>query len=327
MNIIRNTILFTTIAVALGLSTLAAPCKDKCMCCNECTCSKDEIIPHPPKPDRTVISTTNNITDCYVLDLNRKTVAEVRTAGPCLDEYKLGKILFKKLRGGTYTAGSPTNEIGRYSQVNNIDFEPQHRVTVTNFAIAVFEITQKQYQIVTGEPHGNKFVQPDRAKDYVSWIDAHLFINLLNKSIEKTGWKVALPSEAQWEYACRAGVPNTYPFSATNVVMKNTRVAPGLERYASYLNGRDANVVRESVRDFPPVGAFLPNPWDLYDMHGGVWEWCEDAWTVNGTKGMKSVRGGGYWFNADDCRAANRHGYVPTHRNHGFGFRIVLLRK
>ena len=285
--------------------------------------------PPPPSPDhhgapeRIVVSTTNEIADCYVKKKKKNTVSSVETAGPCLDEYKLNKILFKKLNGGTFTMGSPKTEIGRYSQINKIDFELQHEATVKDFAIGVFEITQKQYEIVTGEPHGNKFVQPDRAKDYVSWIDAHLFVNTLNKSLK--GWKVALPSEAQWEYACRAGT--TTPFCDPSITNYTVRVAPGLDKYASYLNGREANFVRETVECFPPVGAFLPNAWDLYDMHGGVWEWCEDDWTVNGTKGMKTVRGGGYWFNADDCRSANRHGYVPTHRNHGFGFRVVLIKE
>lgn len=315
MNIIRNSLLIAAIGIMLGFSVMGAPCKDNCTCCPGCTCGCQKVVPPVP-------STPTNY---YVLDLGKMTVVPTNSVSSKLAEYKTGKILFKQLKGGTYTAGSPTNEIGRYSQVNDIDFEPQHKVTVKDFAIGVFEVTQRQYEIVTGEPHQNKFAKADRAKDFVSWVDAHLFVDTVNKSLEKTGWKIALPSEDQWEYACRAGT--TTPFSATNVVMKNVRIALGLEKYASYLNGRDANVVRESVDCFPPVGTFLPNPWGLYDMHGGVWEWCEDDWTVNGTTGMKSVRGGGYWFNSDDCRSANRHGYIPTHRNHGFGFRVVLLKK
>ena len=315
--VLRNTL---SLAMSIGMMTagfyaLGASCVDNYTRCSNCACGcRPQPPPTPPAPPV--------LTNCYVLDLGTMTVTNVASVNPKMMEYKTGKILFKLLNGGTYIAGSPKTEIGRYSQVNDIDFEPQHKVTVKDFAIGVYEVTQRQYEIVTGEPHQNKFAKADRAKDFVSWKDAHLFIDTVNKSL-KGGWKIALPSEDQWEYACRAGTTNA--FSAAEVYMKDVRIAPGLEKYASYLNGGDANVVRESVERFPPVGSFKPNPWGLYDMHGGVWEWCEDDWTVNGTKGMKSVRGGGYWFNSDDCRSANRHGYVPTHRNHGFGFRVVLL--
>ena len=286
-----------------------------------------DINPPPPDhgaPERIVVTTSNTVENATILDLTNFTVEEKASVGPCLDDFKLNKLLFTKLPANSaFVKGSPTNEVGRYSQVNKIDFEPMSTNKVDSFSIGVFEVTQKQYELVTGEPHGNKFVQPDRAKDYVSWNDAKLFIDTLNKKL--TGYEVDLPTDTQWEYACRAGTRT--PFCDSSITNYNVRVAPGLEKYASYLNGRDANIVRETVTDFPPVGAFLPNAWNLYDMHGGAWEWCKDDWTVNDTKGMKTVRGGGYWFNADDCRSANRHGYIPTHRNHGFGFRIVIRKK
>ena len=280
-------------------------------------------------PDRWVVTTSNTLENVFVLDLKDFSVTNSAKVGPCLDDYKCDKMAFKQLPGtNSFVKGSLKSEIGHYSQViPTIDFEPVSTNKVKPFAIGVFEVTQKQYELVTGEPHGNKFVQPDRAKDYVSWNDAHLFIDTLNKKL--SGYRVRLASDTEWEYACRAGYPAIqYAFGYPDVTMTNIRVAKNLDKYASYLNNADsAEEVMEDVKRFPPVGYFPANDFGLYDMHGGVWEWCEDAWTVNGTKGMKVARGGGYWFNADDCRAANCHGYVPTHRNHGFGFRIVIEKK
>lgn len=294
-----------------------------------------------PPPPRYVVTTSNTIPDCIVLDLHDYSVSEC-TAGPCLDEFKLDKMLFHKLPAKSgFVQGSTSKEIGHYSQINpSLNFEPIRTNDVASFAIGVFEVTQRQYELVTGEPHGNKFVQPDRAKDFVSWIDAtETFIKAVNKKL--TNYRLRLPTDTEWEYACRAGhVATQYAFGYSDVVMTDVRVAKNLDKYASYLNGApSADLVKLDPMRFPPVGAFPPNDFKLYDMHGGVWEWCEDNWTilhdgkeetpeaVDKTKKLKVVRGGGYWFNADDCRAANRHGYIETHRNHGFGFRVVLLEK
>ena len=287
-------------------------------------------------PPRYVVTTSNTIPDCIVLDLHDYSISEC-TAGPCLDEFKLDKMLFHKLPAKNgFIQGSTSKEIGHYSQINpSLNFEPIRTNDVATFAIGVFEVTQRQYELVTGEPHGNKFVQPDRAKDFVSWIDAtETFIKAVNKKL--TNYRLRLPTDTEWEYACRAGHAATqYAFGYGDVTMTDTRVAKNLNKYASYLNGApNAEAVMLDPMRFPPVGAFPPNDFKLYDMHGGVWEWCSNTWgiLVDGkqridSSHLKVVRGGGYWFNADDCRAANRHGYVDTHRNHGFGFRCIIEKK
>lgn len=297
----------------------------------------DEV--KPGKPDRIVVNTVADpaLNDCICVDLKEHAVYPTNGVSD-LDSFKTDKILLKYVEGGSsFNMGSPSNEVGRYSQtVPGLDFEPLREASIPSaFYMSVFEITQKQYELVTGEPHGNKFVQPDRAKDFVSKKDAEMFCDELNKILPvDLHLEASLPSEAEWEYVCRAGT--TSPFCDPAITNITDRVAEGLEKYASYLNGADsAEKTMNDPKRFPPVGAFLPNNWGFYDMHGGVWEWTKDEWRpwLNGkpqenleNEPLYSVRGGGYWFNADDCRSANRHGYVETHRNHGFGFRIVLRK-
>ena len=293
-------------------------------------------------------------TECLVLDLDTFTVGTVDSVTD-FKEYRLNKILFKPLQGKQFQMGSPSTEIGRYSQINkHLDFEPRHTETVSDFAIAVFPTTQKQYEKVTGEKHESgcccrNFNLPCRAKDMVSWNDVSAFIDTVNGKLaaNNSEYRVDFPKDAEWEFACRGGSDTPWCDSSItpNIVdpkdeysLSNTRTAAGLEKYAAYLEGsNNATQVMNDPKRFPPVGTKKANAYNLYDMHGNVWEWCKEDWYIekDGQKyldeegianKLKVVRGGGYWFNADDCRSANRHGYVPTHRNHGFGFRLVLRK-
>ncbi|MBQ2822638.1 MAG: formylglycine-generating enzyme family protein, partial [Thermoguttaceae bacterium] len=145
---------------------------------------------------------------------------------------------------------------------------------------------------------------------------------------EKLGLTVSLPTEAQWEYACRAGTTSAYSFGSS-------------------LNGREANcdgnypygtsTKGPYLEKTVPVKSYAPNAWGLYDMHGNVWEWCqdwydEDYYTESPTSdptgpnsGSFRVRRGGSWYDdAEDCRSAYRRCFVPGFRNNVLGFRIVL---
>lgn len=354
--------------------------------------------PQPPKPDCDgcsdckkefpIISGDN----CFSLDLNSFSVSEVSNANP--GEYRLNKILFKKLPAGEFLKGSPSrynpedngdDDPCRYSQIipKVLDFEPRSKEAVSAFNIGVFPVTQKQFEKVTGKKHGNKgcdcgcmsedkkdfgdprFALPCRAKDFVSFEDAKKFIEIVNKKLaeNKQPFEVALPSDNQWEYAAKCQQEATlkyYPWGEKEIVLDGedsqaaidhktddkslrqyTRIATNLSAYATYLNGDVAQTVKLTPKRFSPVGSRKPNAWDLYDMLGCVWEWIDEPWRIKNLKegkddwldadgikaNLKTVRGGGYWFNADDCRCANRHGYPPTHRDYGFGFRLVLKKK
>lgn len=294
-----------------------------------------------------------------VLNLNDYTINEY-------DEFPVGAnlksdfIAFRKCNSGSFVMGSPTNELGRYSQtIPELDFEKQHQVYLTDFAIGIYEVTKSQYSKVMKTLPNNVFIHGSsgRAVDCVSWYDAQAFVDKVNERIAESAYRVDLPTDAQWEYACRAGT--TTAFNHTNVVMdSNYRTASHLETIACYMNtnglASNADEIKDNEHWYEEVGRLLPNNWGLYDMHGGVWEWCKDTWQINDyfkdlsitnpvhtakstpadppvdpkdEFNLKVVRGGGYWFNSDDCRSANRHGYVPTHREHGFGFRIVINKK
>ncbi len=137
----------------------------------------------------------------------------------------------------------------------------------------------------------------------MSWDDVQEFIGKLNQ--KEGGSKYRLPIEAEWEYAARAGSTTAYCF----------RDDEGrLEQYAWY----DGN----SGSKTHPVGKLLPNAWGLYDMHGNVWEWCQDWYTEGSTR---VLRGGCWYYNAQNCRSASRDPGSPGYRDNRGGFRLVRL--
>ena len=205
---------------------------------------------------------------------------------------------------GHFMMGSPLAERGRF------DDEPQHQVTLTKgFWLGKFEVTQKQWQSVMGE-NPSKFKDPDRPVESVSWEDCNAFIRKLNVEL---GGVARFPTEAEWEYACRAG--NTSPISGTGL----------LSEMAWY----DAN----SGNETHPVGKNHPNAWGFFDMHGNVLEWCYDWFgkfdaKATDPKGpsigsFRVLRGGCWFFYARDCRSAYRLKRDPALRNAIFGFRLA----
>ena len=205
---------------------------------------------------------------------------------------------------GTFKMGSPIGEKGRFSD------EMQHSVTLTKgFWLGKYEVTQRQWESVMRSNH-SRFKGADNPMENVSWYDCEAFAKRVGTAF---GGKARLPTEAEWEYACRAG--GDAPFSGSGVV--------------SEMAWYEAN----SDHQTHEVGRNKPNAWGFYDMHGNVLEWCSD-WFSNPTgdaidpKGppsgsFKALRGG-CWFSLDsDCRCAYRLKREPNLRNCIFGFRLA----
>jgi formylglycine-generating enzyme required for sulfatase activity len=222
--------------------------------------------------------------------------------------------------GGTFMMGSPETEEGRFNNEG-----PQHSVTVPAFFMAKYPVTQAQWQAVMGN-NPSYFKGANRPVEQVSWNEAGEFCQKLSQI---TGKNYRLPSEAEWEYACRAGTATPFCFGET--------ITTGLANYDgddTYGNG-PKGVSRWQTTD---VGSFPPNGFGLYDMHGNVREWCQDAWheDYNGapTDGSawtseedpdRRLLRGGSWGNYPwSCRSAYRNYYSPGDRYHWIGFRLAV---
>jgi formylglycine-generating enzyme required for sulfatase activity len=235
--------------------------------------------------------------------------------------------------GGTFLMGSPSTEVGRFPQES-----PQHSVTVKPFYMGKFPVTQAQWKAVAALPQVSRALarNPSYFKgnnlpvEQVSSIEAVEFCQRLS---EKTGRTYRLPSEAQWEYACRAGT--TTPFHFGQTITSDLANYNGNCTYASGPQGKYRKKTT-SVDSFQVANAF-----GLYDMHGNVWEWCADPWHDN-DQGAPSdgrvrlinsdthlwLRGGSWLDYAEFCRCAYRLSYIPSNRiadNRRFniGFRVV----
>lgn len=222
---------------------------------------------------------------------------------------------FIYIKPGTFMMGTPAKTWETYSN------EPQHSVTLTKgFYMQTTEVTQRQWKQVMGtRPWSGKYYV--RGGDnypalYISWNDAQSFIRKLNLKEEDD--KYRLPSEAQWEYACRAGSTAVYYFGNNEY---------RLGEYAWYYE----NAWIIGYANY--VARKKPNDWGLYDMHGNALEWCQD-WkasypsnSVTDPTGPSSgsyrvLRGGGWCGNARECRSANRDDYSPYVGNRYIGFRL-----
>ncbi|MEH2182374.1 SUMF1/EgtB/PvdO family nonheme iron enzyme [Nostoc sp.] len=221
---------------------------------------------------------------------------------------------------GSFMMGSPEGETKR-----DKDESPQHQVKVPRFFMGKYEITQAQYQAIMDNNPSN-FKGEKRPVEGVNWDDA---VEFCKKLSQKTGKNYRLPSEAKWEYACRAGTKTPFYFGetiTTDLVNYN-----GDNPYGSAPKG-------EFRKETTNVGIFSPNSFGLYDMHGNVYEWCRDvynenyqdapkdgsAWLTGEENDGRLLRGGGWNDYAWDCRSANRHNYYHTHLDYVIGFRVVV---
>jgi formylglycine-generating enzyme required for sulfatase activity len=223
---------------------------------------------------------------------------------------------------GSFLMGSPPDpEPDPFSNAKPEKFgkdneKPQHRVDIQSFAIGKYEVTQEQWYAVMGNnPSFNKGRK--LPVENVSWDDAQLFVQKLS---QKTGKKYRLPSEAEWEYAARAGSTTTYPWGNSE---------SELHVHAWF------NAIAYAPN---PVGLKKPNQFGLHDMIGNVWEWTQDCWNENyknaPTDGSAWISGncsfpvlrGGSWVDFPKVlRTANRHISIHANRGNGLGFRVALL--
>ena len=227
---------------------------------------------------------------------------------------------------GTFIMGSPENELGRV-----LTYETQHQVTLTKgYWLGKYEVTQAQYEAVMGKNPSN-WKGADLPVEKVTWYDAKEFCAKLTASEKAAGrlpegYEYTLPTEAQWEYACRAGT-TTALNSGKNLSDKEQ--CPEMDEVGWYKY--NSNVTTH------PVGQKQPNAWGLYDMHGNAWEWCLDwykyaypASAVTDPTGpitgeVRVLRGGSENSDANACRSAHRSAYYPSYNYvNNIGFRVAL---
>ena len=224
---------------------------------------------------------------------------------------------------GSFMMGSPENELGRS------DDELLHRVTLTKgFWIGKFPVTQGQWEtLMGGNPSNFKAVGKDAPVENVSWDDCQGFLAKLHPLAARAvpNAQARLPTEAEWEYACRAGT-GTALNSGKNLTSAEGECA-NMDAVGWY--GKNSGTSTH------PAGQKAPNAWGIFDMHGDVWEWCTDWYGAysNGdatdpagpSSGSGRVLRGGSWNrNARDCRSASRGDVVPGSRYIRFGFRVVV---
>ena len=239
--------------------------------------------------------------------------------------------------GGSFMMGSPEDEIG-HSELES----PQHLVTINPFCMGKYPITQAQWKAVAGLPQVNKELRPNPSKfigdncpvEQVSWYDAVEFCARLS---QKSTREYRLPSEAEWEYACRAGTTTPFHFGQTITTdLANYRGTDSedLKWSGSYDRGPKGVYRKETT----PVGSFdVANAFGLYDMHGNVREWCTDHWhdnyegaPDNGSIWLSSdespyrlLRGGSWNFIPTYCRSAFRIYSDADNGKDVIGFRVV----
>jgi len=264
----------------------------------------------------------------------RQEAAGTATAGiPASWREPVTRMEFVLVPAGRFRMGSDPGEAGRQAD------EVPHEVTISRpFYLGRFEVTQEEWlRLMPSNPSQFAACGPRCPVDSVSYDDIQVYIGRLMRAAH--GGCFRLPTEAEWEYACRAGTRG--PFSVGSTLSSAQANYDG--RYpmpgappGRYL-GRPA-----------PVGSFPPNPWGLYDMHGNVWEWCADwygayparpardpqgprrraarrLWDARGGdwEWKRVIRGGSWYFNADSCRSALRYTHAPADKGFSLGFRLV----
>ena len=241
---------------------------------------------------------------------------------------------------GTFMMGSPkTKETEKGSRDNE---RPDHQVTIKAFCLGKYQVTQAQWKAVAAFPQVNKELKLDpsrfkgdgstsltnhRPVEQVSWEDAVEFCDRLSRHTKR---QYRLPSEAEWEYACRAGTTTPFHFGET--------ITTDLVNYnGNYTYGQGSKGVYR--KETTEVGSFgVANNFGLYDMHGNVWEWCQDDWHSNyedaptdgsgwldieKSNNRKLLRGGSWYYSPGHCRSAYRYYYNLDYGNDSIGFRVV----
>ncbi|WP_036482053.1 formylglycine-generating enzyme family protein [Myxosarcina sp. GI1] len=230
---------------------------------------------------------------------------------------------------GKFLMGSSTKE--KFSSDRE---RPQHQVRVPKFLLGKYSVTQAQWRTVANLPQVKRQLNPNPSHfqgdrlpvECVSWLDAVEFCDRLT---QYTGKPYRLPSEAEWEYACRANTQT--PFSYGDTVTGNLADYASTFAYASETGIPYRHQTTE-------VGSFMPNAFGLYDLHGNVREWCADvwhenyrgapsngkAWATGGKSECRILRGGSWANKPSHCRSAHRSGYPADSLNRAIGFRVAM---
>lgn len=244
------------------------------------------------------------------------------------------KLEMIKIPAGSFLMGSTEAEVKRLNQEYSTDWYncelPQHRVTLQEYYLGKYPVTQEQYQAVMGNNPSNFKDNSKNPVESVSWNDAKAFCQ---KVYELTGKKVRLPTEAEWEYGCRAGT--TTPFYFGETISTEQANYDGDYTFGEGKKG----IYRQKTT---PVGSFPANKFGLYDMHGNVWEWCEDSWHgsykekpenlkqngntiwLSSNESCHALRGGSWFIGPRHCRSANRDRFGADGRLRYIGFRLIL---
>lgn len=223
--------------------------------------------------------------------------------------------------GGKFLMGSPNKEAERGSEE-----DPQHEVTVPTFLLGKYLVTQAQWQaLMKNNPSRFEKDGKNRPVERISWFESKLFCEKLS---ELACREIRLPSEAEWEYACRAGTTSPFSFGAT----LTTELANYNGEF-TYAHG----VVEENRHQTTEVGSLPANPFGVYDLHGNVAEWCIDTWHDNYTgapvdgsawisgkeKEARVLKGGSWLHVPGSCRCASRLNALPNSKSDAFGFRVA----
>ena len=295
---------------------------------------EDKNVPQQPVPTTPVVTSgTANGTSATTASGNRT--------------FTVNGVTFEMaaVKGSTFTMGST-------DQYADSDEKITHNVTVSDFMIGKFEVTQKLWKAVMGS-NPSRFKGDNLPVVNVSWNDAQEFIRKLN---QQTGQNFRLPTEAEWEYAARGGT-STSLYSGENINIKGANNSPNLDKLAWYggncgqnytssagcdvsngydISGWSEKQYADSKGGTHPVGMKQPNAYGLYDMLGNVWEWCQDWYgdysggsqtnpTGPSTGSNRVLRGGCWSSDARYCRVSNRYGKYPDNRYRNYGFRLVLV--
>jgi formylglycine-generating enzyme required for sulfatase activity len=234
--------------------------------------------------------------------------------------------------GGTFLMGSPEDEPDRSN-----DEGPQHEVDVSQFFMGRYPVTQDQWKFVAEQlpqinrklsPNPSEFKGDRRPVEQVSWYDAVEFCDRLSRYTHR---EYRLPSEAEWEYACRAGTTTPFYFGKT--------LTPELANYDGDFTYNDGpkGEYREATTSVDQFG--IANGFGLCDMHGNVYEWCQDhwhdnyegaptdssAWSTDNAGSRRVVRGGAWYLNPGSCRSASHTLNAPDFAFNGISFRVVCI--
>ena len=265
----------------------------------------------------------------------RITINKRKEQRPCFDEPLGANLTLRMMQipAGTFMMGSPEDEPERLESEG-----PQHEVTVPLFFMGKYPVTQAQWRFVAGQeqierelnPETSRFKGDMRPVEQVSWLEAVEFCQRLSRFANR---EYRLPTEAEWEYACRAGTTTPFHFGET-ITTELANYNGSSKEYGAYGRGPKGEYRRETT----PVDYFkVANAWGLCDMHGNVLEWCEDHWNdsykrtpSDGTAAVPSdwnsprvIRGGSWLSSPRNCRSAYRSLINPDVRNVNFGFRVV----